>query len=163
MSANFHVRVSKDFLVFSAAHFITIGESICERLHGHNYRVAAEVFGPLDKQQCVIDFVALREVLQEIVRTLDHFVLLPTEHPQIRVTADEQNVEAAFQDRRWLFPRGDCILLPVANTTAEKLAEYIGRRLLDKLERRKLSRPQRLRVEVDECYGQIGVCELLDG
>ncbi|HEY2826357.1 MAG TPA: 6-carboxytetrahydropterin synthase [Pirellulales bacterium] len=160
MTAEFHVRVSKDFLVFSAAHFITIGENICERLHGHNYRVAAEVFGPLDQQQCVIDFIALRDALQEIVRGLDHYVLLPTHHPQIRVAADEKNVTATFQDRHWSFPRGDCILLPVSNTTAEKLAEYIGHQLLDDLERRGLPHPSRLRVEVDECYGQIGVCEL---
>jgi 6-pyruvoyltetrahydropterin/6-carboxytetrahydropterin synthase len=160
MSAKFHVRISKDFLAFSAAHFITLGENICERLHGHNYRVAAEVFGPLDQQQCVIDFIALRDTLQEIVHALDHYVLLPTEHPQIRVAADERSVEAVFQDRRWVFPRGDCILLPVANTTAEKLAEYIGRRLLEELQQRYAIRPPRLRVEVDECYGQIGVCEL---
>jgi 6-pyruvoyltetrahydropterin/6-carboxytetrahydropterin synthase len=86
--------------------------------------------------------------------------LLPTKHPQIRVTADERTVEAAFQERRWLFPRGDCILLPVENTTAEKLAEWIAHRLLDELQRRNFTRPQRLRVEVDECYGQIGICEL---
>jgi 6-pyruvoyltetrahydropterin/6-carboxytetrahydropterin synthase len=160
MSANFHVRVAKDFLVFSAAHFITLGENICERLHGHNYRVAAEVYGPLDDQHCVVDFIALRDTLQEIVHGLDHYVLLPTEHPQIRVTTDERSVEAVFQDRRWVFPRGDCILLPVPNTTAEKLAEYIGLRLRDELQRRYAAGPQRLRVEVDECYGQIGVCEL---
>jgi 6-pyruvoyltetrahydropterin/6-carboxytetrahydropterin synthase len=160
MAANFHVRVSKDFLVFSAAHFITIGENICERLHGHNYRVAAEVAGPLDEQQCVIDFIALRDTLQEIVRGLDHFVLLPTEHPQIRVVDNERGVEATFQDRRWAFPRGDCVLLPVPNTTAEKLAEFIARRLLEELRKKKFKTPQRLRVEVDECYGQIGVCEL---
>ena len=67
----------------------------------------------------------------------------------------------SFQERRWVFPRSDCVLLPVSNTTSEKLAEHIGRRLLDELERRHDVRPQRLRVEVDECFGQIGVCELV--
>jgi 6-pyruvoyltetrahydropterin/6-carboxytetrahydropterin synthase len=43
MSEHYHVRVTKDYLVFSAAHFITYNGNICERLHGHNYRVAAEV------------------------------------------------------------------------------------------------------------------------
>ena len=33
---------------------------------------------------------------------------------------------ATFADRRWVFPSGDCRLLPVANTTAELLAAYIG-------------------------------------
>ncbi len=45
----FWVRLSKDNLVFSAAHFITFAGHVCERLHGHNYQVAASVYGPLDE------------------------------------------------------------------------------------------------------------------
>lgn len=162
MSASFHVRVSKDYLVFSAVHFITLGDGQCERLHGHNYRVAAEVAGPLDQNHYVIDFLALRDTLRDLVGELDHRVLLPNEHPQIHVTASDKEVEVVFEDRRWLFPRSDCVLLPVANTTAEKLAEYLGRRLLDELQRRYHLRPQHVQIEVDECYGQIGICELID-
>ncbi len=162
MTAAYHVRITKDYLVFSAGHFITYAGDICERLHGHNYRVAAEAHGPLDENHYVIDFIALRDTLKAIVDALDHRMLLPTEHPMIRVVADEREVEARFRDRRWVFPRGDCALLPVANTTAELLARYIGRRLLDELEARGIARPERLRVEVDECFGQVGVCELTD-
>lgn len=162
MSESYHVRVSKDYLVFSAAHFITFNGDVCERLHGHNYRVTAEVFGPLDENHYVVDFIALRDALQEIVAELDHHMLLPTGHPLIKVTADETSVEATFEDRRWVFPRCDCILLPVPNTTTELLARYIGRRLLDDLQQRTGVRPQRVRIEVDECEGQSGVCELQD-
>jgi 6-pyruvoyltetrahydropterin/6-carboxytetrahydropterin synthase len=160
MSSDFHVRVTKDYLVFSAAHFITFNGNVCERLHGHNYRVAAEVAGPLDENHYVVDFIAVRDALQKIVAELDHYMLLPMQHPQIRVRAEEKSVEVTFEDRRWVFPRGDCVLLPVPNTTAEKLAEYIGRRLLDDLQARLGSRPNEIRVEVDECNGQIGVCRL---
>jgi 6-pyruvoyltetrahydropterin/6-carboxytetrahydropterin synthase len=160
MSVSYHVRVAKDYLLFSAAHFITFDGNICERLHGHNYRVAAEWFGPLDENQYVVDFIALRDALRAIVGDLDHYVLLPTEHPTIQVRADETSVEATFAERRWLFPRGDCKLLPVANTTAELLARYIGQRLLDDLWTAKGIRPTRLQIEVDECYGQAAVCTI---
>lgn len=160
MSAKFHIRVTKDYLVFSAAHFITFSGNICERLHGHNYRVAAEVAGPLDENHYVVDFIAVRDALQKIVTELDHYMLLPTQHPLICVRADEKSVEVTFEDRRWVFPRGDCVLLPVPNTTAEKLAEYLGRRLLDDLQARIGSRPSDVCVEVDECNGQIGICRL---
>src|SRR5689334_9730703 len=133
MSETYRVRLTKDYLVFSAAHFITFNGNICERLHGHNYRVTAEVFGPLDENHYVIDFIALRDMLHAIVLGLDHHVLLPTGHPQIKVTADDTSVEAAFDERRWVFPRGDCVLLSVPNTTAEMLARHIGRRLLVEL------------------------------
>src|SRR5437868_4670422 len=87
MSETYHVRVEKDYLVFSAAHFITFDGSVCERLHGHNYRVAAEVEGPLDENHYVIDFLALRDAVRSIVADLDHFMLLPTGHPTIQVQA----------------------------------------------------------------------------
>ena len=59
MTETYRVTVTKDYLVFSAAHFITFAGSICERLHGHNYRVEAEIHGPLDENHYVIDFIAL--------------------------------------------------------------------------------------------------------
>ena len=160
MPESYHVRLTKDYLVFSAAHFITFNGNVCERLHGHNYRVAAEVHGPLDENHYVVDFIALRDRLREIVAELDHHMLLPTTHPTIKVAAGEREVKVTFEDRRWVFPRFDCILLPVPNTTTELLAHYIGRRLLDELAATTGFRPRRLRIEVDECEGQVGVCEL---
>lgn len=155
MREEFQVRIAKAEHVFSAAHFITFN-GICERLHGHNYRVAVEVDGPLDVNQYVVDFIAFRDRVRTITTELDHYVLLPTQHPQIAVTADEESVTASFEGRTWVFPRGDCRLLPVSNTTSELLARYIGERLLSDL--RELDfRPSRLRVEVDECDGQLGI------
>lgn len=156
-SEKYFVRVKKTELVFSAAHFITFNGNICERLHGHNYRVTAEVFGPLDDNQYVVDFIALRDELKTIVLSLDHYMLLPTKHPTIHVAADEQSVEVTFEDRRWVFPRGDCVLLPLVQTTAELLAQYIGSKLSDRLLERTGVRPKRLRIAVDECEGQEGV------
>ena len=56
----YRVRVTKDHLVFSAAHFITFNGNICERLHGHNWRTAVELTGPLDENSYVFDFIASR-------------------------------------------------------------------------------------------------------
>jgi 6-pyruvoyltetrahydropterin/6-carboxytetrahydropterin synthase len=154
------VRLTKDYLVFSAAHFITYDGDVCERLHGHNYRVTGEVHGPLDENQYVLNFLALRDALAAIVDELDHRMLLPTGHPLIKVVARDREVEATFGDRRWVFPRGDCVLLEVANTTSELLARHIAMRLLADLKARGLARPERIRIEVDECFGHVAVCEL---
>lgn len=161
-ASRYAVRLEKEHHIFSAAHFITFAGNICERLHGHNYRVAVLVDGPLDENHYVIDFIALRDELKILTDELDHRMLLPTSHPQIRVTEEGQEVQAIFtpDGRRWIFPRGDCVLLPVANTTAELLADYIGRRLLDAIIKRTGVRPSRLRIEVDENHGQWGCCVL---
>ncbi len=156
----YYVSVEKDELVFSAAHFITFNGNICERLHGHNYRVRAEAAGPLDENQYVFDFIALRDNLRVLTMELDHRVLLPTMHPTIRVSANEQEVTATYEERRWVFPRVDCILLPLAQTTAELLAKYLGERLLERLRFQNIPRPAVLRISVDECYGQWATCEL---
>ena len=162
MSESYRVRLEKEYHVFSAAHFITFNGNICERLHGHNYSVWAEVEGPLDENQYVVDFIALRDGLKAITDKLDHHMLLPTTHPLIQVIAGEREVEVTFEDRRWVFPLCDCVLLPVANTTAELIARHIGLQLLDDLQQRVGTRPQVVRVGVDENHGQWGICELRD-
>jgi 6-pyruvoyltetrahydropterin/6-carboxytetrahydropterin synthase len=154
----YRVRVTKDHLVFSAAHFITFNGDICERLHGHNWRTAAELAGPLDENFYVFDFIALRDALQSIVNELDHRMLLPTQHDRIQVNAGEREVEVTFADRRWVFPREDCILLPIENTTAERIAHWIAVRLRDAIATQgKLST---IRIEVEENFGQWAVCEI---
>ncbi|MEX1222961.1 MAG: 6-pyruvoyl tetrahydrobiopterin synthase, partial [Pirellulales bacterium] len=80
-------------------------------------------------------------------------------HPAIQVTAGDQEVEARFEERRWVFPREDCVILPVANTTAELIAHYLGLRLRESLEARTGCRPEKLRVAVDENNGQWAICE----
>lgn len=158
----YHVRVAQDDLVFSAAHFITYGGNVCERLHGHNFRVAAEVHGPLDENHYVIDFIALRDVLKELLLELDHRMLLPTGHPTIHVNESEDEVLVTFDRRRWIFPRSNCVLLPVANTTAELLARHLGLRLLDRIEAKTGFRPPLVKIEVDEGFGKSATCELGD-
>jgi 6-pyruvoyltetrahydropterin/6-carboxytetrahydropterin synthase len=160
MQEHYRVRLSDDSLVFSAAHFITLGADCCERLHGHNYRAAAEVSGPLDESRCVVDFLVLREEMKAILGELDHRVLLPGRSPSIGVMADEKEVVATFGARRWVFPRDDCVLLPLGNTTAELLARHVAEQLLSRLEARAGFRPTAVRIEIEESAGQSAVCEV---
>lgn len=162
-SHSYGIRLNKAAFTFCSAHFITYADNVCEPLHGHNYRVAIEADGPLDENAYVLDFVATRDALAAITGELDHRMLLATEHPTIRV--EEANgplggaeVLVTFDKRRWVFPREECVLLPIANTTAELLARWIGERLLAALAERGETPPTRLLVEVDECDGQAGVC-----
>lgn len=150
----YRVQLTKDHLVFSAGHFITFNGNICERLHGHNWRVAVEVEGPLDENGYVFDFIALRDATQKLVLELDHRMLLPTEHPRIQVTADDREVTARFAERRWVFPREDCVLLPIANTTAELIASWLGQKLRAVIRSVSGHHVETLRVDVEENFGQ---------
>lgn len=161
-SEKWSVRVTKDTLVFSAAHFITFNRNICERIHGHNWRVEAEIEGPLDENHYVFDFIALRDGLQALVQELDHRVLLPDRHPSIlvEVSQDDREVTARFGDRRWVFPREDCLILPIENTTAELIARWIGQSLTERLKLMQQPGLERLRISVEENFGQWANCWL---
>ncbi|WP_425617695.1 6-pyruvoyl tetrahydropterin synthase family protein [Anatilimnocola sp. NA78] len=162
MSETYRIRLDKEHHVFAAAHFITFAGDICERLHGHNYRVAVEIAGPLDDNSYVIDFIAARDELRAITDELDHRMILPDRHPLIKVVPDDKEVLVTFTPdaRRWIFPLGDCLILPVPNTTAELLARWIGEQLRTRLAARLGWQVHWLQVEVDENHGQIGICEL---
>lgn len=153
-SSRFKVRVSKDYLVFCSGHFITYEGDLCERLHGHNYRVAVEVEGELDENHYVVDFIALKDMTREITDALDHRMLLPTQNPLIQLRDDGPNIRVTYRERMWSFPRDECVLLPIANTTAELLADHIAGRLRAEMSRRGWSTPRALRVEVEEAFGQ---------
>jgi len=157
---NFRVQLEKDTLVFSAAHFITFNGNICESLHGHNYRVKCEVVGPLDENGYVVDFIALRDGLAEIVNRLDHHVVLPANHSSIKVADDGKEVTVTFETKRWIFPSEDCVILPIANTTAELMASYIARELKVKTKDKFGDQISKLIVGVDENRGQWGICEM---
>lgn len=148
------VRVTKEVFIFSCGHFITYNGGECERLHGHNYRCAVEVDAPLDENHYAFDFIALKDRTQAITAELDHHMLLPTMSRWIAVEPSPQQVRVRYRDKEWIFPREDCVLLPIENTTAELLAKYIAHRLLADLQARHGFTPRALRVEVEENIGQ---------
>jgi 6-pyruvoyltetrahydropterin/6-carboxytetrahydropterin synthase len=163
MAAHFKVRVTKDHLVFCSGHFISYEGDKCERLHGHNYRATVEVEGGLDENHYVFDFIALKHRTKAITDELDHRMMLATRNALISVEERPGSVRVRYRDREWVFPRDDCVLLPIENTTAELLARYIAERLLEDLLRQHRYEPEVLRVEVEENIGQSATCELRRG
>jgi 6-pyruvoyltetrahydropterin/6-carboxytetrahydropterin synthase len=155
MPERFTVRVTKDYLVFCSGHFITYHGNECERLHGHNYRVAAEVEAPLDANHYVFDFIALKNLMRELTDGLDHFMLVPTKSKLIAVEETGDQVRLRFREKEWVFPREDCVLVPIENTTAELLARYLATRLREELKTRHRFEPTVVRMEVEESFGQI--------
>jgi 6-pyruvoyltetrahydropterin/6-carboxytetrahydropterin synthase len=130
--SNFKVHVSKDYLIFCAAHFITYeGES--EPLHGHNYRVSVTVEGSLQADDYVFNFVTLKRLMRTLVDQLDHRTLLPENNPHFRITRENGEVTVAVENHRYVLPESDVLILPLSNTTAEKLAEYLAGQLRAKI------------------------------
>lgn len=97
-----------------------------------------------------------------LVQRLDHKVLLPEFHPLIKVipSTDGKEVTSTFEDRRWVFPSEDCEIMPLANTTAELIADWFGRELIASLKLDEVPTVQTLTVSVEENFGQWATVEL---
>ena len=160
MNGAFRVTVCKDYLGFSSAHFITFAGHQCESLHGHNYRVGITVAGAVDPECAfVVDFALLKEAVRELVRPLDHRVLLPTRNEKVALREEGTSlVVDYFGARRFVFPRADCALLPITNTTAEMLAEYLAFQVRDVLRQQGVHNLESIEIEVEESVGQSAFC-----
>jgi 6-pyruvoyl tetrahydropterin synthase/QueD family protein len=148
------VKVEGGNLKFSAAHFITFGGK-CERLHGHNYGVLAEIEGTLNEDHLVFDFAILKRLTREICQELNHRFLLPLYNPHLHLAKSPDSWEIRFAEKRYVLPSSDVVELPVDNSTAECLAEYICEQLYTRLVAFDTSRLQTLTVGVEEAPTQM--------
>jgi 6-pyruvoyltetrahydropterin/6-carboxytetrahydropterin synthase len=58
---------------FAAGHALRGYKGKCENVHGHNYKVRVALAGAeLDSVGLLYDFVHLKQVIQEVIRSLDH-------------------------------------------------------------------------------------------
>jgi len=162
---NFRVSVSKDYLVFASAHFITFAGHRCEGLHGHNYRASVTLEGALNEEAWfVFDFVELKKIMRRLCDEIDHLVLLPLQSDRVKVTQDGEIVKVLVDGKpRYVFPLRDCALLPIPNTTVEMLAQLLTDRLRAELETLGARGLTAIEMEVEENFGQAAVYRLALG
>jgi 6-pyruvoyltetrahydropterin/6-carboxytetrahydropterin synthase len=156
VQSSFRVQVSKDYLVFASAHFITFKGHQCETLHGHNYRVGVAVEGSVEAETLfVLDFSVLKQITRKLVDRIDHKVLLPTLNPKLAYREEGERIAVDyFGQPTYVFPKRDCALLPIPNSTAEMLAQYLGSQMREELVAGGYTHLTSLELEVEENYGQ---------
>ncbi|MDQ3669629.1 MAG: 6-carboxytetrahydropterin synthase [Actinomycetota bacterium] len=156
---SFKVTVTKDYLVFASAHFITFAGHRCEPLHGHNYRVAVTLEGGLDEESWyVVDFSVLKGVMRRLCDEIDHKVLLPTANPRIAITTSERSVTVALDgEPKYAFPPEDCAFLPITNTTVEMMAQHLAGRVREEMTAAGARRLTAIELELEENFGQSAV------
>lgn len=147
------VRVERNRLRFAAAHMATF-EGRCEPLHGHNYDVMVEVEGELAEESWLIDFGRIKGFAREICDRLDHHFLLQRKSTQLLSELQGEAWILRFEGRQYRFPAQDVFPLPIDNSTAERLSEWIHAELAGELQRAGASNLRSLSVGVEEMPGQ---------
>jgi 6-pyruvoyltetrahydropterin/6-carboxytetrahydropterin synthase len=156
--SGFRVSVAKDYLNFSAAHFLTIPGHKCEALHGHNYAVSVSVDGSVDPATgFVVDFAVLKRILRPVVDAMDHRVLVAGNNPKLLLREEDGRTAIEYGGgTRFVLPADNVAVVPVTDTTAELLAEYLTREVTRRLAEAGIGGIRAVAVDVEESPGQSG-------
>jgi 6-pyruvoyltetrahydropterin/6-carboxytetrahydropterin synthase len=153
--AGFAVRLYRPDFRFDAGHFLVFPDGTREALHGHNYQVRVEIEGPLRAGDVVLDFLWLKPIVRAVCGELDHLTLVADRNEFMRVQADGQFFELSGAGHPMRLHRDDVRLLPITNTSVERLAEHLSARLLAEMRARDPGLAiSALKVEVEEAPGQ---------
>lgn len=135
-TAQFEIYVSKDTFKFNASHFVAF-PGFRERLHGHNYRVSVRLVGSrkVGGDGYVLDFGCVKEAVKTVCMGLNEYFLVPMLSDVLTITCSDVSVTIVTEDGcNFVFPRDDCILLPIVHSTAEELAVYLYGKILGQLD-----------------------------
>ncbi|MGF1547155.1 MAG: 6-carboxytetrahydropterin synthase QueD [Thiotrichales bacterium] len=95
MSETYTLKIEADF---ASAHTLRNYPGDCARMHGHNWKVEAEVEATrLDDSGMGIDFREIKRVTREVAARLDHQYLNDVE-PFTRLNPTAENIAAYFFD-----------------------------------------------------------------
>lgn len=124
------IEISKEALHFAAAHFTIFSATERENLHGHNFRVAAEIDAEVGDDGLAFDYNLVKTSLKALCDELDEHTLLPALSPHLAITEEDGYTVARFGEERIPFLARDVLTLPVGNITVEALAQWIATELL---------------------------------
>jgi 6-pyruvoyltetrahydropterin/6-carboxytetrahydropterin synthase len=109
----------------------------------------------------VFDFVELKRIMKKLCDEIDHLVLLPMRSDRVQVLEDGETVSVSVDGKpRYVFPRRDCALLPIPNTTVEMLAQMLTERLQAELASLGARGLTAIEMEIEENFGQSAVYRL---
>src|SRR5207244_12939731 len=96
-----------------------------------------------------------KSLMKRLTHEIEHKVLLPTQNPKIAVREQGVSLTVAVAGKlKYVFPKMDCALLPVPNTTVEMPAQYLAGRVCRELAGSGAVHVRAVEVEVEETFGQ---------
>ena len=149
----FRVHVTKDYLKFSAAHFIAY-HGFRESLHGHNYRISVEIEGDLGSQGYVLDFGIVEQVAKRVCQRLDEKFIVPAQSDCLHIREESGQMTLRYEDDEFHFPVKDVVVLPIVHSSAEELARYLAAEIRQELVSAGAAGLRVLEVGVEERPGE---------
>ncbi len=120
------ILIARDSYKFSCAHMTVFPDGTKERLHGHNYSIALALELDRIDLPAMLPFKAIKDVLGELAQLWKERVIIARHNPQLVIVRDDAELEITLCGQRYVFPRGDVLLLPIDNVTVEALAAHVA-------------------------------------
>ena len=156
---NTTITLAKEYFKFSIAHFTIFSATERERLHGHNYTVAAELDTRVGDNGLADNYRDYKQLLKQVCQNLDEYLLLPEHSPHLNIETAANDYIVRFNQETLTFPIRDTKILPVRNITVEELSRYLLQQVLDRLSATSQSSIRRLKLFVSSGPGQSGASE----
>ena len=132
-----------------------------ERLHGHNYTIAIAISVDRIDLPAMLPFSPIKAALGELCAAWKEHVLIATKNPHLVLVRDDTELELLLCSERYVFPRGDVLLLPIDNISVEALAAHIADLLRERLATELSGGHVRaIEITVEESPGQGASCTL---
>ena len=158
MKTAFSIRVYKQYFNFASSHFMLFKDGSREPLHGHNYRVQVKGNAPDLDDDMVFDFLNIKPIVRKICDSLDHKLLIPKLNQSLLIEDKNKNFIITTKDEsEFSIPKSDVLLLPIENTSAERIAIYIAEEIKNQVKIQYHFEFNELEVEVEETPGQSAV------
>jgi 6-pyruvoyltetrahydropterin/6-carboxytetrahydropterin synthase len=158
LSPSFSIKVYKQYFNFASSHFMIFEDGTREPLHGHNYRVQIKGEAPELAGDMVFDFLDIKPIVREVCDSLDHKLLIPKDNKFLKIYTEKNNYVIETPDESvFSIPMTDTLLLPILNTSAERIAVYISEQIRHKVAHLYNYSFTSLEVEVEETPGQSAV------
>ena len=141
----------KEKIRFSSAHVIPEYEK-CGRLHGHTYALYAKLYGEPDNKGIILDFTIIKNQLKDIIKKIDHKIIIPKNSKFAKIIINKNSLTMKTLGKTYVFPKEDCVILPIDSTSAEKLSLYILEKFIKKI--KKYKNITKIELGIDEGFGQ---------
>lgn len=158
MSTAFSIKVYKQYFNFASSHFMLFKDGTREPLHGHNYRVQIKGNALDLNDDMVFDFLDIKPIVRQVCDSLDHKLLIPKNNPHLHIEISEKNYILSTRDESiFSIPQTDVLILPIENTSAERIAAYLAYQIRDLVLEKFQFEFKELEVEVEETPGQAAI------
>jgi len=153
------IRLHKESMKFSAAHFTIFSATERERLHGHNFQVQVDICAPTSDNGMLVNYQQLKKHARQCCKQLDEYLILPELSPHLVIKSEDNHYQVTFNQETLLFSKFDTLLLPIRNTTVEEFSRYFLQQLLSIFRDQLTLDIHKLAVHVSSAPGQSGSSE----